>query len=266
VLENLIPVSLENSLRQVTASVFSNIPLIEPKRFQKFIAELNYQKFELLRQRTISLNVGKDDLDNAGHPIKDVGFRMINFNNEGRINKVIQVEQRDSKEKNNKDTVIYNFQTLKYPGWEIFKEDLLSNLSAISKEDNPFINAVSLNYVNEFMWQGEEEIAIEQIFNRDADFMSHKFFKSQNSSCAVNTEDYYETYKSIEQLEVVVSKNRNLILTNSQIVFEFINPIKFYTSIEDGTFEDSIEKIHIEIKNYLKQLFTEEVKSKINLL
>lgn len=262
-LANLRPVSNENSIRQVIGSVFSKSKLIEPKRFEKYLNELKgYQKFELIQQNAFNISFnGKNSNDNIISSREDVGFRLVAFN-EGRINKIFSIEQKQSEFN---DLTLYNHQSLKYPKWEFFKNDLINDLEIISKEDNPFISAIALNYLNEFAWESDDDIVIDEIFNKDAGYMSTKFFNSQNSSFLISTENYKTNYKSIEQLEIVVSKQRKIIQINSQLVFELVNPVKLSSSIFDNSLSDYFEEIHIDIKKTLQTLFTKEVKSKINL-
>lgn len=191
---------------------------------------------------------------------ENVGFRIVGFE-DGRTNKLLIGNERNI---NNNKASVYNYQSLKYPAWNDFKAGFLNDFEIISKEDNPFISAVSLVYLNEFHWNSDEDIVIEDIFNKNADFMSAKFFKSQNSSFLINTEDYKEGFKSIERIEIVLSKHSKIIQINSQLIFELINPVKLNNSITDNSLSGYFEEIHKEIKSTLNDLFTDEVKKKIN--
>ncbi len=262
-LENLKPVSNNNSLRQVTSSVFSNTPLINPSRFEKYIDELNgYQKFEVIKKNAFNIQIKNSNINSNNLTSKEVevGFRIVGFE-EGRTNKLLIAQENNI---NNGKLSVYNYQSLKYPTWNNFKLGFLNDFRIISIEDNPFINAISLNYLNEFYWDSNDDIVIDEIFNKDADFLPKKFFNSQNSSFLINTEDYKDTFKSIEKIEIVVSKHKKTIQINSQLVFELIDPIKFNDSIVNNKLSEYFEDIHSEIKNTLNFLFTEEVKTKIN--
>lgn len=260
-LENLKPISDDNSLRQVIASVFSAEPLVNPARFNKHIEKLEgYQKFEVIKRNALNINIINTNVNSNNLKTEDSGYRIVGFE-EGRNNKILSVDQ---KQLGNNKATIYSYQSLKYPKWGEFKKELLNDFKVISEEDNPFIYAISLNYLNEFRWESNKDILIDEIFNREAEFMSTKFFNSQNSSFLINTEDYNDNFKTIEQLEIIVSKHRNLIQTNSQVVFELFSPIKLHHSIIDDKLSKYFEDIHTELKKTLNILFTEEVKNKIN--
>jgi len=260
-LDSLKPVSNNNSLRQVVATIFSPGNLVNPKRFKQYLGVLNCQKFEILTQRIFTIG-GNQNLTNENqNSSKEIGYRMIGYN-DGRIKKVIHTEE---KKLAHKDMVVMNFQSLDYPGWDNFVKEVLNDFFEVSKEDNPFIQAISLNYVNEFVWASNEMIPIDEIFDRNADFMSNKFFNSQNTSFSINTEEYKQSYKAIEQLDINVSGLNKMIQIKSQVVFELSQSMKLNDSIENGSLKEHFETIHTEIKKNLNSLFTQEVKRKINL-
>lgn len=261
-LDSLIPVSNDNSLRQVVASVYCPGLLIDPPRFKKYVEQLDYQKFEVISQQTVAFDVNQNQIKNQNTGIpKEVGYRMSGFH-DGRINKVLSAEGRQVE---NRDVTILNFQSLNYPKWDKFRNDVINDFTIISQEDDPFIQAIALHYINEFNWASDEDIIIDEIFDRNAEFMPNKFFNSQNSIFAINTEDYREKYKVIEQLEINVSRHRKNIQVKTQVVFELINPIKIQESIKNESLVGYFEEIHAEIKKNLNSLFTAEVKRKINL-
>lgn len=261
-ISNLIPIAGNDSLRQVVASVYCHSNLIDPKRFENKIKDLSYQKFQIVNANSINIRILKNQMNNNVLS-KENGFRMTGFDSDGRLRKILQVQEKQVDEK---AITQFNFHSMKYPKWEKFRDEMIFDFKEIAKEDNPFIFAISLNYLNEFVWSSEDDISINEIFNDKADFMPNNFFKSQNSSYSISTEDYKEVYKSIEQLDVIVSKKNNKIHINSQLVIEFVKPIKFYNSIEDSSFQQYFESIHFGVKDTLRKLFTEEVKQKINLV
>ena len=262
-LENLIPASENNSLRQVVATIFCQGPLIDPKRYQKFLNKLNYQRFEILKTETLKLNVGDNQIqDRTERESEERGFRMTSFE-KGRLSHLIHVEQVENRKK---DVTKYSFYSFRYEGWENFKKHLITDLFDVLKEDNQFVQAVSLNYANEFLWKSEDKIPVEAVFNPDAEFISKKFLNSQNTAFLINTDNQCDAYKSIEKVEIGISAAKKMIQINSQLVFEINKIGKFGDLLETKIIEEYFESIHDEIKSHLRQSLTENVKQKINLL
>lgn len=262
-LDDLIPASESNSLRQVVATVFCQGPLIEPNRFKKFLNELNYQRFDLLKTEVIKLNIENSQLNNRTiKQYEDTGFRMTSFE-QGRLKNLIHVEQMENKKK---DITKFSFYSFRYDGWEIFKNDVIKNLFEVLKEDNQFVQAISLNYTNEFLWKSDKRIPLDAIFNADAEFISPKFLKSQNTAFLINTDNECDLYKSLEKVEIGVSALKKNIQINSQVVFEINKISKFKELIDSKIVQNYLDLIHTEIKSHLVSSLTEEVKRKINLL
>lgn len=263
-LDHLKPIAQEHSLRQVIANIFLLQPIVEPKRYESLLRDFKnrYQKFELTTSNTLGFRIDKGVLINHENRLsKESGYRFVGFEN-GRLSKILKHENRDL---NNQEKGIISYYSLNYPEWNNFKKNLFEDLNVINNIDNSFFNAISLNYLNEFTWDSDDDIPINEIFNSGADFLSEKFFNSQNSSFLISTEDFEGDKQVVEKLEIVVSKQNKKIVTNSELAFRFGTNFKLESSIIKTKLNEEFELVHDKLKGTLRRLFSEEVKNKINL-
>lgn len=259
-LDKLVPITSENSIRQVVASIFLLEPIYQPERFEKFREKLSsYQKFEIIKANRFKLDKGL--LENNPEGAVELGFRFIRFE-DGKLTSILKGENARTPDR---ERAVYGYYSLKYEGWENFREVFLKDFSALAGEDLPFFGAISLNYLNEFDWKSDLDIPVSEIFASE-EYFSSKFLNSQNSSFHLKTEEAKDSFKEIEKLEVVVDKKGRKILINSQLALEYFKPNKVSEYSENGLLKEHFDTIHTQIKSTLREIFSPEIKQKINLV
>lgn len=260
-LQNLEPISGTNSVSQVVASIFVNGSLPEPNRFRKFLEKLNYQKFDLIKSRTLRIKLNSDNEFNKTSGLEnDRGFRLNSFS-DGRINNLIHGEQIVDEE-----SVVtrFSFYSFRYYGWSDFLDKILNELLLITREDNNFVKAISLDYNNEFLWTGESDILVEDIFNSKNNYLSRSFFESKNSTFQLETESRKGEDNLIETIEILIDSKNSTVKLKVQVVVELGVIKKVESLIENSHIMTQFNLLHDAVKARLDDLLKEEVKQLIS--
>jgi len=253
-----IPVSKRHSISRVNANIFLPQSLIKPEiTFEKInSANLlsNYQKKGVASSKTINL-------DNNGFQISNdeiSGFVFEEFNNIGKSVNVFKVENI-----NNKSKAQISYETREYTRWDKFKERFFSDIQSIINVFGFYIEAISLNYVDEFIWNSDTKIPIETIFNTNAELLNSSFTNSHNGTLVIISQSERkigEDFKE-EKTEILFNNDIKRVIINHTFAIKLQDVKEYDYSLLDSLFNEAHEKN----KDLLNKIFTEEIKTLIQL-
>ncbi|NOJ75697.1 TIGR04255 family protein [Empedobacter stercoris] len=253
-----IPISKDHSISRVSANIFLPQSLIKPDTvFRNLNASnllSNYQKKGVASSKTINL-------DNNGFQISTdeiAGFVFEEFNNIGKSVNVFKVENL-----NNKTKAQISFETQEYTRWHSFKERYFNDLESLIKVFNFYIEAISLNYVDEFTWNSNLKIPVESIFNTDAELLNSNFTNSHNGTLVIISQSERkadENFKE-EKTEILFNNDIKRVIINHTYAIK-LEDIKEY---DKDLLETLFNEAHEKNKDLLNKILTQEIKDQINL-
>lgn len=259
-LEFLKPVSKEHSISKVIASVFVPQSFLKPQdvleRTKTLEGFSSYQKkMELSSAR---VNIDNKSIDFSENQIR--GFIFENYDNKGEINHIFKLNNiRDNQS-------VLSLETRKYTTWNSFKTQLKSDIETLSTESSFYVSAISLTYVDEFIWTNKNTpIAVEALFKKDSEFLNKKFLSSKNSTLILFSQGEYEPHDYEEKTEISFNNDIKRITINHQYVIK-LKEIQLFESLNnDNTFFDLFDIPHNENKKILMNILTNECQDLINL-
>jgi len=257
------PINKDHSIKEAVISLFLASPIIKPERFQQLIEndfKDKFQEFENVNQLEFQFQniVGSPPTLNQ-QVLPNAGFRFLAF--EKGINvKVLQGI-------NEKARSFVSYHSLNYTRWKQFYEDYSNVISTISKfHPEFFVTAFSLHYIDQFLWLSEKEIDLDNIFNKDVNYIPNEFFNSSVNNYSIITEKDLDGYSHIDRLEINIERKVRPMITVSHNVTRPLNDV---IQLKDLLVEDKFSKIlnacHLHNKEVLFEILTPEVKDIINL-
>lgn len=256
----LVPVSKNHSVNRVIANFIIPQNIIKPDFLFKKLVEANkfqeYQKRGLATSKTINLD--NDSLNVSNDEVK--GFVFEKFNNNGNTTRILRVENVA-----NKAQIV--FENRDYVSWNDFKHVLFSEIKVLSGIFELFVEAITLTYIDEFIWNSKDNINIKQIFDEKSELLNTKFISSHNGTLVlVSQSDNLDNIQfEEEKIEVMFNNNIKRIIVNHTFAIKF-SDIKAYVEEENAKFvENGFEKAHQTNKDLLKKIFTKEVQDLIKL-
>lgn len=264
-LNNLKPVSNKHSITKVSATLFIPQETLKPQDlFDVFLKKGNlkkYQKKNLRRQKTIHLtNPNFDSSNKNKEEEKIIGFIFEEYDEDGSLVYILSLENRNQKQS------IITLESKKYKNWDTFFQRLKLDLLILREGLNPYIEAISLNYKDEFIWASEEKIDVETIFNIDSELISKKFLNSINGSMILlSQESKKNTTENEERIEVSFSNRVKRISINHNIAKTITDYQLLGNLLQTDILSKKFNEAHDSNKKVLKDLLTSEVQSLIGL-
>jgi uncharacterized protein (TIGR04255 family) len=253
-----IPVSQQHSISRVNANIFLPQSLIKPDVIFRKLNDANlltsYQKKGVASSKTINL-------DNNGFQISNdeiSGFVFEEFNTVGKSVNVFKVENL-----NNKSKAQVSFETREYSRWDNFKLKYFDDIESLIKVLGFYIEAISLNYVDEFIWNSNSKIPVESIFNTDAELLNSSFTNSHNGTLVIISQSERkagEDFKE-EKTEILFNNDIKRVIVNHTFAIK-LEDIKEY---DKSLLETLFNEAHAKNKDLLNKIFTTEVKKQIHL-
>ncbi|MEX0968510.1 MAG: TIGR04255 family protein [Bacteroidia bacterium] len=244
-------------MKEAVISLFLKEPLPNPECFESLKPILNFDQIEYLNFVSFPFKFEKGTLS-AKPPLTNdkLGFKLIAFKN-GLIDHVLQGL-------NNPDHTILSFHTLMYKSWTDF---LAAYKNKVSKafdiiNGNP-IYAVSLHYIDEFMWKSKGAIPQQAIFKKSNKVLPDDFYNSINSEFLRTTETDQGKY---DRLHVKVnSKELQPMLIISHNLTQILPEAEPIRGPLDKDVLESLELAHTSNKETLRQILKLNVQNKIGL-
>ncbi|MCZ8091390.1 MAG: TIGR04255 family protein [Flavobacterium sp.] len=260
-LENLKPISGSHSVNRAVITLFLPQEIIKPEKvLERINSEVHftskYKRRVLIKSKVLRISNEKNELSVTDKSINDsaTGIILEQFDESGKIENVIILRNEDNKS-------IITFETRNYVRWVNFYSRFIEDFTELTKENEFYFEAISLTYIDEFIWFSDEYIPVNEIFEKNSELINSKFLKSKNGTIVLFSQN--ENLNIEEKTEISFNNE----LKRIQIIHQ--HATKFKSLFDIDTFKDRSEDIlnvaHISNKETLKDLLSQTVKEKINL-
>ena len=255
----LEPISNGNSISRVTASIYTPQSILNPVKYFERLKEdprfHKYQKKGVIHQKNIGI-INEKEFDISEN--KNVGFIFEEFEDGNSIN-VLKLENNDRNDK-----AILSIENKKYNSWTEYKARFLEDFKCISETVDLYVEALVLNYIDEFIWNSNsEKIDINGIFNVNSDLLNQKFIKSYNASLRsvsqssrIDEKDFQE-----ENTEIFFNNDIKRIIINHSYAIK----LSKYDLYENINLSDYFDSAHDSNKSVLLNLLSEGTQKLIGL-
>jgi uncharacterized protein (TIGR04255 family) len=265
-MNKISPINQNHSIKEAVISVFLASPIIKPERFKKVIESTlsdSFQKFETISQITLELKNQNGFIKNIGQQVaNDRGFRFSSFE-KGNLSKILQGV-------NESNRTFISYHSLKYERWAKFHEEYTKYITAISEyQSDLFVTAISLHYVDEFLWETPNVNDLADIFNSHCSYLPGEFFNSiQTQYSIVVQKDLESGMNYSDRLEIKLDGNsiRPLITISHNVthILKEITDLKGPNLINH--FSKLLEPAHLHNKELLKCILKPDILNCINLI
>lgn len=258
-LKGLKPVSGDHSIKNAEAQIYvpQTFVAIEDdfNRFQIADAFSSFQKKGLIKPTTISIN-------NKGLGVEQSqvsGYIFERFESNGSLKDIFRVENI------NNNRGVLSLSTRKYSRWANFKDEQLKLVYEALGELKTYINAVSFTYLDEFDWQGETDIPVNEIFNSESELLNMKFLESRNGTLVLISQGLIKSEDLITEEKTELSFNNDIrkVQISHQFLVKFKSPIRILEIKETHVLDKYFDIVHKEHKKYLDNLLTDGCKELI---
>jgi len=253
----LLPVSGKHSIKEAVITLFLTNPIIKPERFEELIKKdfkERFQKFEKVNQVQFKVKGKEGGALESNPPLiqENVGFKFQRYE-EGKIVAALQ----------GVNELLRNFisyHTLNYTDWDLFLPDFKSVLTTVSDfHPNLFVNAFSLHYIDEFMWDDETEIETKMIFNENSTLLPKEFF-----SCSLNNYQFTTVKKNefeyFDRLEIKVDDRPQKYITISHnVISNFNDNIALNELLKSSQLNEMLNHAHLLNKKTLVNILAKDV-------
>ncbi len=259
IIEKLKPISKEHSIKEATISVILVNPINDPPSFKALLDnELKdkFTEFGLLEEKSIhfendQIHIGRNETG---------GFRLAKIEDKN-ITSALQG-------RNEPNRSFFSFHTLKYSGWENVLEEFLSVISIVGDfQGDLIVKAFSLHYVNQFLWDSEDNIDFASIFRPDSKILPDSFFDSKTNIYTWIKEIDIEGLTFFERLEIGIDYrlDKPLLTISNNTTRQLTQNLNISDLLHKEKIRNLLEKVHSYSKETLKDLLHNDVQSLINL-
>jgi uncharacterized protein (TIGR04255 family) len=261
-LKHLYPISGKHSISKVVANVLIPQVILKPKDiFENLKLNQNlktYQKKSLLKLKRI-VNFGKLNLIEDADEDSITGFIFEEFNEEGRLKNIFKIENKHEKQS------VVTFETRIYEDWDNFYNRFKEDLKIFSDYLNFYIEAISLTYIDEFIWKSNDAIAVNLVFDKNSELLNKKFLDSKNGSIILFSQNQEKNLNFEERIEISFSNRIKRIVINHQYGKK-MSELELFTQLSgDNSFDEKFNEAHTENKKTLKDLLSSDVQDLISL-
>lgn len=259
----LRPISGDHSIKEAVITLFLANPIIKPERFEVMIKEKfkgRFQKFDRVNQLQFQFK-GKDGgtVETSKPQItENIGFKFQRFE-EGKIVSALQGMNEPIRN-------FISYHSFNYTDWDLFFPDFKEVISEVSNfHADLFINAFSLHYIDEFEWNGENEIDTKKIFNENSTLLPQEFFSCQLNNYQFTTvkRDMFDYF---DRLEIKVEERPKKFITISHnVVLNYNDAIDLKNFIQSDDLKERLNQAHLFNKKTLTSILTKEVCELIKL-
>jgi uncharacterized protein (TIGR04255 family) len=261
-LDKLKPVSGKHSINRVVATVFSPQKFLKPQDVYDNINSLEgfnkYAKKSLLKPRNLilsnsSIEVKQEEVE---------GFIFEGYNETGEIKDILKLENKTN------DRAVISFESRKYNRWKEFKSDFEKDLQTLSNKVNFYVDAVSLNYRDEFSWiDDKRDIDVDSIFKNESDseLLNKKFLSSKNGTILMISKGVENGYNYEDRIEISFNNDIRRIVIDHQYAIRLNEYHLFKKLFSSEKFTSYFEIAHEENKKVLRDILTKECQLLINI-
>lgn len=262
------PISGAHSIKECVLTVFLASELQKPERFQSLIETTlkdKYQRFELIDAIGIHVKHRQNIISSTESSLSpNIGFRLFNYNN-GELAYLIQgLNETESRS-------YISFHSFQYPGWQLYFNEFSQLVEQLSSKAELNIEAFSLHYVDEFLWNEDEKVNMSEIFNLNSDLLPSSFFENFMVKYVHSSVKEFQQTKYMDRLEVDFTPHEQFGFKNSSIKISH-NSTQVLDNIENiadiiksDSFKNIINKLHEHNKLVLSNVLKLEVQKQIGL-
>jgi len=254
------PISDNHSISKVIANIFLPQTIIKPENvFSKLLKEnvlAEYHKKGLSASKTININ--EKDLQQVVSNEEISGFVFEEFNAKGKSVNVFKVQNL-----NNNQKAQITFETKDYSRWSDFKNRYFDDLEKLSNIFEFYVEAISLNYIDEFIWDAPSKIPIDEIFNTDSELLNSNFTNSHNGTLVIISQSEQKKGEKFEEekTEILFNNDFKRVIVNHTFAIR-LEDLQMFTK---ESMIDLFAKAHEKNKDLLNKIFTSDVKALIKL-
>ena len=126
--------------------------------------------------------------------------------------------------------------------------------------------AIGLTYVDEFVWNSNDNIDIKAIFNEKADLINDKFIKAYNGTIVSVSQSGHEKELNFseEKTEIVFNNQSKRIIINHTYALK-LKDVSVFLTENEATFVEYFDNAHQANKDILFDILSQEVRDRINL-
>ena len=260
--EKLKPINQDHSIKEAVIALFLANPLIKPERFQTLIEsefKNTFQRFEPLSQFQFQLNT-QQAVENITPQFRaNAGFKFSSFL-KGKNEKVLQGINEPGR-------TFISYHSLNYLRWETFLNDFIDVIKIVSTlSQDLFVTAVSVHYIDEFIWVDNTQIDLKYLFNTETKYFPKNFFESTVNNYILTTESKTVTGNYIDRLELNIDHNIGKTINISHNVSQILDDTHSLNDLLSGTqFSKILNEEHIHNKEILGSILSNEAQNLIHL-
>ena len=261
--DNLHPILGGHSVNRSTITLYLPQEVIRPEKlFEKLNKDIyfanKYQRRNLMFSKIFSFRNEKNSFSLSDEKSNEntVGFVFEQFNIDGEVENIINLRNENNKS-------IISFETRKYIRWGNFFNSFLEDFGKLIIGHEFYFEALSLTYIDEFIWKSVEKIPVEEIFEKNSELINSKFLKSKNGTIVLFSQN--EDNNIEEKTEISFNNELKRIQIIHQHATKFKDLLDTNNLIENDNLKNKLDVAHISNKETLKDLLTLAVKEKINL-
>lgn len=253
-LEFLKPISGEHSVSRVVAVVHVPQIFLKPQNiFDKINESSNlskYQKKGMMKVKRIDVTNQNVGISKDEH---EIGFILEEFENSGKLENIFKLENINDRQSN------ILLENRIYSDWDLFLSRFITDINEVAKISEIFIEAISLIYVDEFIWESETDIDVTSIFNTESELINKKFINSPNGTFISITQEKIEENGDLEEkVEVAFSNRIKRISIGHQCAIKF-SKIEVYSQEANDVLKKQFNLAHERNKTVLKDVLSQEV-------
>ena len=171
------PINGQHSIKEVSITLFLAAPIVKPSRFTELFKTVLREKFhkaEVLNTVEVKLksNISSNDHKAGTKVNNDAGFKFTRFDESGQPEIIFQGVNEDNRS-------FFSFHTLSYTRWNAFLKEFQDVIDLIRGElANIYVIAFGLHYIDQFIWNSEDQIDYTLLFKTDSLIIPPKLFES----------------------------------------------------------------------------------------
>lgn len=252
-----VPISTQHSISRVTANLFLAQNIIKPKDIlDKLTAE---NKLKSYQRKGFALNKRINLTNNHLQVMNDevIGFLLEEFDSSGKSLNSLKIENIDDQSK-----ARISFETKFYTRWVDFNNRFENDINVLNQTFSFYVEAISLNYIDEFNWNSPSKIPIEEIFNTESDLLNSNFTDSHNGTLVVISQSEPKNGTKVyeEKKEILFNNDLKKVIINHTVGIK-LEDYKLWNNDILSLFQDA----HNKNKDLLKKILKDSIKEQIHL-
>jgi uncharacterized protein (TIGR04255 family) len=268
-LDFLKPFSEKNAIEEVVFMLYfdNRTPISKPPQYKKLHEgdfQKDFPKFETLALNSFTLNqFGVQSKSN----ILENGFTFEQYKPNGGLLYRMRGEL-GLPEQGEGSWIAINI--LDYESWTIESDRAYRWLNKIlDVEDQIDVKAISLHYIDTFIWESETKLPFNEIFNADSEYKPKKIndealrWQSSMSYDEVLEDNSLTTQLKISMDHNIVNQFKRIRIENP-LKIDYKTSIEFKSSLPEKIIED-FKYLHDKNKKVMKDILTKEVCKKIDM-